>query len=433
MIQQGRHEMAAAEFRKALGEAPDDADIHAGLAIALLRSDRWQEACESARTAVAKDPDRAFMHWVMALVWVERGHLKDAEASLRTAIEIDPDDADHHGLMARIYLEMERPEQALDEADAGLSLDATNDLSRTFRARALMALGRNAEAGAVSDTLLAEDPEDAWNHCLRGDQLVSEGRAKEARVHYLEALRLDPRMESARYGFALSLKSRNPLYAAMLRILVAFDKLKAWALWGALILVLVAMRFGDAWALKHPGWMPAYRAAKGLFWAVVIMLAVANPLFDIALRFDREGRRALSEDELKATNWHLACFGCAALCAAWALWAKSATTPNRIAFGFLYLTHAVGCTFNATAGYVRKRMAFATWIAAGCLVLTPVFFLTGIMRILAVKKLAPGLPFVAVAIWLPVVAISISAFADDLRKWLEKRRPDRSGSDFFQA
>ena len=26
-----------------------------------------------------------------------------------------------------------------------------------------------------------------------------------------------------------------------------------------------------------------------------------------------------------------------------------------------------------------------------------------------------------------------AAFADDLRKWLEKRRPDRSGSDFFQA
>ncbi len=426
LLNQQRFDQAIAELRLAVSESPEQTFILSTLAIALLRANRWQEAMETVRTALAKEPDDAYNYWVLTLVWLERSHLKEADQSIKQAIELAPDDADNHGLQARILFERDRFTEALAAADAGMALNASNDLSLTYRARALMALGQKDAAHAVADTLLSENPEDAWNHCLRGDQLIEQGNYEEARKHYLEALRLDPRFEVARYGLATCLKARSPIYGLLLKGLLFLDKFRGWSLWGALILTFVVLRFGNAFVLKHPEWMVAYEATKSLLWGGVILLSIANPIFDLLLRFDRDGRHALSEDERRATNWYLVCFGFAALCAAWAFAAKSSGIPRGLGIAALFFCRAISETFDAPPGYVRMWMTRCTILAGGCLIISPFVGIAGLVTVLITKEVNPGLILVRTAIWLPVLVIFYAAFADDVRDWFEKRQPDAS-------
>jgi Flp pilus assembly protein TadD len=425
LMDQGRHELAVAEFRQALAQLPDDSDVHANLALALMRVDRWQEAVDSATTAVEKDPDNPLAYWAVAIVALERNLLKEAEDAVRVLIQIDPDMAIGHGLLARVLLERRRPKEALEAADAGLALDPKDDMSLTFRARALMELGREDEAKSVAATLLNDDPDDPWNHCLRGDQLLAEGKADEARAHYLEALRLDPGNDVARFGFATALKSRSPLYAALLKLLQFAGRLRGGAMWVVALVVVFGFRAGDAWAAKHPAAMVPYEIVKGVFWICAGLLMVANPMFDVLLRFDKEGRRALSEDELKATNWYLACFAMAGLCVLWAIKANSTGAPRSLAIGFLMLTLVVSETYEATPGFVRRWMAVIARIAVGSMVLSPVFAVIGVVRRMAGGTKGEMLVYLQISIFLPLVAVLTAMFASDIREWLEKRRPDR--------
>lgn len=425
LAEQDRHEQAIEEFEKAIAKDPEDPNSYCGLALSLLQCDRGQQAWLTARMAVGMAPDAEHPHWVMALVQLERGLPKEAEESIRTAIELAPGDATNHGLLARILLDQGRKEEALKAAEEGLALDADEDLCLTYRARALMALGRREEAHQVAEHLLSESPDDAWNHQLRGDQLLMEGKLAEAKPHYLEALRIDPRMESARFGLATCLKGRGVVYGTLLRLLLSLGRMKGWALWGGVILMVVTLRIGNSWVSAHPSWVVPYEVAKSLLWVVIVMVAIANPLFDVLLRFDREGRAALSDDEYRATNWYLACFAVAALCAVWALALNVSSAPRQIGVAVLFLTRAIDEVYSATPGYARRWMAWITSVAGGILLLTPVVGMLGVY--LMVKKIVVtlGVTLTLASAWMPLPTYVLATFADDVREWFERRRPDR--------
>lgn len=424
--QQQRYKEAAGEYQLALTDEPDNGFYHAVLGNTLLQCDRWQDALNSATTALAKDPSSAYAHWVMALVRLERSQLKEAEQAIQSAIELEPDDASNHGLLARIHFERASYESALNAAEAGLAYDPQNELCLTFRSRALMGLGRPAEARRDADTLLADDPDDAWNHCLRGDQLLADGEYQGARQHYLEALRLDPRNQAARYGLAISLKARSPIYSVLLRALLRLDRFRMWAVWLVIILIFIGLRIGDSWATAHPDWLVPFEAAKMLFWGLAILLFLANPIFDLLLRFDREMRHVLTEDEIRATNWYLVCFGFAALCGLWAFYAKTGFLPRVMGITALFFTRVVSEVFEATPGYVRRWMAGFAITGAACLVLTPVILVAGLIALKSTRQTHLIVAFVRTVIWLPAAVMLLSAFADDIRRYFEKRRPDKA-------
>ena len=424
LMEQQRYKEAAEEFKLAITEEPDDAFGHASLANALLLSGRPTQALESVGTALQKDASCAFAFWVMAMLRMERQEWTEAEQAIRSAIELEPDDASNHGLLARIHCERRNFEAALQAANAGLALDAQDDLCLTFRSRALMGLGRAAEARQDADTLLADDPEDDWNHCLRADQLLAARDYEGARRHYLEALRIDSRNAAARHGLALSLKARSPVFSLLLRALVQLDRCSAWASWMVIILLFVSMRIGRALTRAHPEWLVPYEAALALVWGVTILMFIANPVFDLVLRFDRETRHVLTEDEIKATNWYLVCFGFAALCAVWATFGKAAFLARICGLTALYLTRAVTEVFEASPGYVRRRMSSLTIAAGSAVVLTPVFLGMGAIWLLSSKQahLLPRLAMVGLS--MPLAVMLFTAFVDDIRQYFEKRRPD---------
>jgi hypothetical protein len=91
----------------------------------------------------------------------------------------------------------------------------------------------------------------------------------------------------------------------------------------------------------------------------------------------------------------------------------------------LFFCQAIAQTFEAKPGFVRKRMVVLTAIAAACLVLTPVIGIGAVVWMIASKQVGLGGIVLRVAVWLPLAVVLYSSFSDNIREWLEQRRPDQ--------
>jgi len=93
LLEQFRHEEAAAAFRRALGIDPVLELARINLAIALLNVPQLPEARAAAREAVLASPRSPHAHYALALAARGAGENAEAESSLRRVLEIDPDNA----------------------------------------------------------------------------------------------------------------------------------------------------------------------------------------------------------------------------------------------------------------------------------------------------------------------------------------------------
>jgi hypothetical protein len=161
---------------------------------------------------------------------------------------------------------------------------------------------------------------------------------------------------------------------------------------------------------------------KATFYTLLVLVMVAHPLFGLVLRLNREGRRAFSPDELRASNWHAVCLLIGlGLGLVWAL--KGRGLFGIYAYATIALCGAVTETFEATPGWVRTRMKWLTILAA---VIIPASYVLSIVLAVAILKyrLPLAWPLKFTMFYLPVVSVCISGFADDIAEFLEKRRPD---------
>ena len=86
---------------------------------------------------------------------------------------------------------------------------------------------------------------------------------------------------------------------------------------------------------------------------------------------------------------------------------------------FVGLTLLVGEHFAATSAWVRSRLR---WLGLGILLTPPFSFCLLIFALSLPRELAESL-IVAVPL-IPVLASLPAFYADDLREWLERRKPD---------
>ncbi len=423
LISQRRYAEALELLRKARAESPWSGVIAHDLALTLVQVDRGQEGTTIAEQMISEDPDDAFAHATLGLVQLKRGLANEGRESFARALALDPADASIHGLLARAHLERDKPAEALAATETGLALDPDDDLCLTFRAQALLALGRGDEARAISARLLQLDPDDSHNHSLRGYELIASGHAAEAIPHFKEALRLDPRNDGARQGLATSLKARSPLFAVLLRAFIALERVSLWTTAGVLAGFWMGLNFLEKSLQADPMWLPVLASAKIIVYTCFLLAMIAHQLYEILLSFDPDGRQALSPDELRATRWYLALMAAALLCVWWGLASEKTRAPFMMAVGFICIVRMVSEVFESTPGFVRCRM---TWLAVGTTalnILTPVFSV--LLILLALRMDAASVkPMVKTALMLGLVPIFIATFSDNIRDWLERRRPD---------
>lgn len=169
----GRLAQAIDSFRQAARLAPDSAEIHHHLGVALLELGRHQEAAQALECALALDPrcdaGQPLLAALKALAAEHRQAGREAEASeaLDRACALDCADADAH--LRRGVLSIVRTHYA----DARAALERAAELSPDSApihynlAIALSALGRMPEAFVHLDRALSIDPDHALARAQR--------------------------------------------------------------------------------------------------------------------------------------------------------------------------------------------------------------------------------------------------------------------------
>lgn len=213
-----RPEMAAEELRRALRDQPEDAVLHAYLALCLAENPATlAEAGQKALWATAYDPASPVAWFALAAVERVRGRGREAEQALRIALGLNPEAPGLFAELASLLLAQDRPRAALEEADRGLALNPDHVGCLTVRGGALARLGRHDAAGEAYAGALSLSPENPAVHGGAGWALLRRGDAAGAMERFREALRLDPAAGRAQDGLMEALRARNPVYRALLR------------------------------------------------------------------------------------------------------------------------------------------------------------------------------------------------------------------------
>lgn len=355
LFEQGRYAQASDAFRAALAEDPNDPHAHAFLALtySILRKDG--PAMEAARQAVALEPDNPFTHYCLAQVHFNFDrHVKALEAG-NEAVRLDPQGEDYHALVARTHLVRDRWNDALAATDRALACDPQHVDSLNLRTLTLAFLGRNDEARATSLRALALAPESDETQAAAGRARLHAGDSEGALIHFREALRLDPTSEPARTGFLEAIKSRHRVYRWMLKFLLWMGRQSTTIRWCVVIALILGRRALHALSREYPPLAPI-AIPLGILLALFLLLTwVADPLFNLLIRFDPVGRHALTPRQRAGSNYLVAFLGtCLVIGAAAAMGARGAVLGIVAMVALIALPATL--LFSYPTGPQRRRL-----------------------------------------------------------------------------
>uniref|UniRef100_UPI003F878092 tetratricopeptide repeat protein n=1 Tax=Actinosynnema sp. TaxID=1872144 RepID=UPI003F878092 len=188
-----RYALAERELRRALGDEPENATLHAYLALCLAEDPaRAGEAMEEALWATAHDPVLPMGWYVLSLVQARQRQPFEAEKTARIALGLAPELPPLLLHLARLMMARERYRDGLEFAERALAV-TPHDADALMTAGSLRSLmGRHAEAKADFDRALTLAPDDhavqanaGWAALRRGDQGA-------ALHHFRASLRREP-------------------------------------------------------------------------------------------------------------------------------------------------------------------------------------------------------------------------------------------------
>lgn len=386
LLDVGRAKEAEAQFRTALAAEPDDATLHTLLAMALLRQDQYDKARDASLAALAAEPEHVWAHAMLA------GSLSGLELhsaaldAIRGALALAPELAELHLQQASVLSGLKRPADALASTERAGELDPESAAAATLRAALLFELNRFGEADSAVADALRLDPESADAHRIKGMLALRRGGGRSAVDAQRTSLRLDPTDPNTRQALSYALKSRNPLYGALLRFDMWLGSLPKALRVGFLFLPLLLTK--------------VLRPFEGQAWATVLLVLVVafvllswtlEPLMNCVLLLGRD-RHLLTRPARLATFAFLGFAAAAVACAVIA----STTGPQQlmaVALGLALWAMVTGSAHNLDEG-PRKPLTIVAGVAAGLALLAIVATVTG----------APGAT-------VPIALVVISGFA----------------------
>jgi tetratricopeptide (TPR) repeat protein len=357
LYQQARYELAVRELRQIIALAPENPSGHALMALCLVELQHFEEAQREAELSVGQGPDFAFGHYALARVLEDRRDFDGAARAVGEAIRIEPADADFHALHAQIRFNRHEWPLALAAAETGLQFDPEHIAANNLRAMALVKLGRKTEAGQTIESTLAHNPENSFTHANRGWTLLESGDRQRALEHFQESLRLDPTNDWARAGIVEALKAGNPIYAFILRYFLWMQKLSQGAQWAVILGGYAGNRLLGVWRRANPEVAPWILPLQIAYFAFVLLTWLAQPLFNLLLRLNRYGRLALSEEQIRASNWVGGCLLLSLLAVGGGLVLGFPVWLLLLALVGVGVSLPVSAVFDCQPGWPRRTMA----------------------------------------------------------------------------
>ncbi|MGC3990344.1 MAG: tetratricopeptide repeat protein [Chthoniobacteraceae bacterium] len=301
LMEQGRYADAANFFREALAQNPLNAMAFNRLAVCELQlPDRKKQALEAINCAIEREPNESFHHAVKSFVLSALDRDREALTAAREAIALDPFDVSALHAEAQALLALARWAEAEQTARRALEMDADDSTAANQLAVALRLQNKMAENAAQISGMLARDPEDASTHANAGWAALQRGDRVTAEKHFLEALRLDSQMISAREGLLHSFRARSPLYRGYLNYCFFMQRFKK----GSQFLIIFGLMFGFRLItnLATQVSMPLGIGLSALYLLFVFWVWIARGVGNFILLFDRFAKHALWPGE-KREAW----------------------------------------------------------------------------------------------------------------------------------
>jgi protein O-GlcNAc transferase len=176
-----------------------DPSLQYAYGLALVRSNRAQEARDIFSRVLAEHPDVPELNVVLGQVYAAQGDYDAAVKSLLRAIELKKDVLDAHATLGVIYLKQGRLAEAADALKAELAGQPADTKTRLTLATVLDLDGRSDEALAELRTIVAARPMFGEARYLLGKILLARGAAADALTHLEVAEKLSPDLANVHY------------------------------------------------------------------------------------------------------------------------------------------------------------------------------------------------------------------------------------------
>jgi len=224
---------------------------------------------------------------------------RQAERAIQEAIRLNPDHAPYWGLLGEIYLNLEQWNSALKATEKGLSLDPEAEQCLEVRAEALVELQQYDEAQVLLHNALSLYPTNAILHNVQGTLHFHKMNYERSFESFGEALRINPQIPSAQLGLIETMKARNIIYRVFLNYYVWMSKQSNGMKWAIIIGGYFLIRYLQESLEGTP-----FRAPVVIAYLIFVYLTwTADILFDLMLRLDKFGQRALSPKRKLASTW----------------------------------------------------------------------------------------------------------------------------------
>ena len=354
-------QFAAAEhyLREHLEDDPHDAPSMAVLALCVEELGRVEEAERLAARAITLEPYLSYPHWVHGGLLLRAHRVEEAHAAAMEALRLEPDDADHHALVAQVHGVRENWSEALAAAERGLAIEPDHEPSANLRALALRRLGRTVEAEQAFAEAATANPLNAFAVAGKGWGDLARGRTADADAAFRDALLFDPTSEWAREGLLAALKSRSPIYRQLLRYFIWMSGRTSRERTMFAIAGILGYNFLRGIARAQPELAPVIWPVLIAYAMFVMLTWVADPLLDLMLSFDREGRRLVSRDGLLGGYAVGACLALAVLLGVGHLM-DVGESLGLAALGLAFIALPLAAVFRCEPGWPRVAMAVYT-------------------------------------------------------------------------
>jgi tetratricopeptide (TPR) repeat protein len=194
----------AAELLRKDPKLPSDPSLQYALGLALVRSNRTDEAEGMFSRVLSEHPDVPELNVVLGQIHAAQGDFDQAIAALRRAIALRSNVAEAHATLGDIYMRQGQFGPAAEALRTELAAYPKNIAARNALATVLELDGKSDEALTELRVILAVKPNYAKARYLFGKILLTRGSAEDALGHLEVAARLNPDDANIRYQLALA-------------------------------------------------------------------------------------------------------------------------------------------------------------------------------------------------------------------------------------
>jgi len=216
------HRQASEEFRRAIEQAPKDADLKVRWGRLFIEpfNKNKKDGAELFSEALEINKKHPGALLGMALV-ASDGFESKAGVLAREALDADPKLVEAQELLARLALEDSNPTKAVEEADKALTLSAEALDALAVKAAVEILDDRSGEEWLKK--IFAVNPSYGEAHAQIAHHLVLNRRYDEGIAHYRKAIELDPQNWHARSRLGISLMQMGQEEEARKHLEAAFD------------------------------------------------------------------------------------------------------------------------------------------------------------------------------------------------------------------